>query len=273
MNALLEDVLLLVVEYGFLEIAHLIVVAVLRPSALFFGFLLTTWTMSHNRIGVSVTAAFLGLPMVLSNLLGIHKVIEETEIFGIILIAVSEVIIGFGIGLIASLPFLAAQYAGSYIDQFRGETDSGLHGPEQTMITTYGLIFLLIAFMAFVSADGILFLIRALYHTYAIFPFGSLVPDFDGRTLEILLMLLRDTLILSIRVAGPLLGILFIVECILIIAARIAKKYNAYNLAFASKNLCATVLLPLIAHLFWRVQEYEVIPMLLQFSLLDWFSR
>lgn len=251
MNLFYEEMLALLLEKGWQEIVPILMIAGLRPLGLLYGFTGFTWTLSTNRLLRVVLAISIGAPVALINLPVIIELIESPVIFILAITALTEIAIGFGFGFIASLPFFALTLAGAVTDQFRGENDSGIQSPLGGAITTYGLLYTIIALFAFALGDGIGLLISTLYRSYTIWPISELLPVITYDTVTQTLQVFGAATLLGVRLLTPLFIILLIVEIIVIFGARVGKRFNFYNFAFPLKNIAALVTLPVIASYAW----------------------
>jgi type III secretory pathway component EscT len=272
MNQLIEEAIFLLSDRGWQEIVPMFILAALRPIGLFYGFTGFQWAMSSTRILRTMLAIAVGLPMVLANLETTYTLIKANSLVVLGLTVVTEVAIGFALGFIASLPFFALSFAGAMTDQFRGETDSGLHTPLGGGISTFGLLYTVIGLYAFAFADGIGMLIQALYRSYIIWPLSEPFPEITRTTVGTTLKIFGHGTLLGIRIVMPLLLFLFVIELSTIVAARIGKRFNFYNFAFSLKNMAAVLSLPILGAYVWLFVTQNMGEFFRDFNMIDWIN-
>lgn len=228
---------------------------VLRTFGLLFGFLAFGWGLGRSvslRIGIAFS---LSLPFMFSVLEQVDTLAEQTNPLNLALIGIKEFFIGFALGLLASGPFRAMQYAGAISDAFRGEAESGVLSPEGTPIQTFSLLYTVIGFSVFFAMGGLWHLIEILYRTYDIWPLDAPLPTFYGGAPDIALAALNDSLKLAIQIAAPLMILLFSVELILMVATKLGRRFNLYSMSFLVKNMLTLLMLPLMAIVIVQVAE------------------
>lgn len=163
------------------------------------------------------------------------------------LLLIKEAIVGLVIGLVAGVPFWAAQTAGELLDQQRGSQSALVPDPsgEETGVT--GTLLLLTSATVFLGAGGLRFLQEGVFESYALWPAASLVPAFSADagllTLGILDRLLSGGLVL----ASPLLVAMLLAEFALGLVSRFAPQLNVFDLALAVKGVVQVVGLPIYA--------------------------
>ena len=232
------------------------------------GFLAFNWAMRGAQMLRIAIAIALTLPVMAGNAAAFERLISLTSVTAFMPIAIKELIIGYGLGLLASLPFFALQYAGAITDSFRGENDTGNQDPTGGTIHTFSTAYLVIGFFAFFSLGGFEALVRNLYGTYGIWPLYAGLPNLDSAAALRAADMLTSTLMTAFVVALPLLAMLVVIELAMGVAARLGKRFNLYDLAFPVKNLVTVLTLPLIMWVIWqisdaRLEEAEnVLPML-----------
>lgn len=94
---------------------------------------------------------------------------------------VREVIIGSLLGFLLGLLFLPAQLAGSYLGQEMGFNMAGVTDPTmESTSNVFGDFLTALAMLLFFAADAHQLAIGALYSSFASFPLGHPLPDFDA---------------------------------------------------------------------------------------------
>lgn len=242
-----------ILENGVAGAFALLIFTLIRPIAMLYGFTSLQWAFGQNIIIRVTLSLVLGVPMTVVNIQVFSDVIANSsriELFGI---AFVEISIGFCIGIITTLSFIALQYAGAITDQMRGESDSGFQSPEGGTLSTFGKLYVIIAFLLFASLGGFYWLVQSLYTSYVLWPLAGGLPQLDMTFLIVFLELFTESLARALLVAGPLLILMYTVELMAGVAARLGQKLNFYNLAFPVKNIAAMLILPVTVLWIWFV--------------------
>lgn len=250
-----------------------LMIAALRPVGLMFGFTAFYWGFGSSMVVRISVGLAIGLPMTLAATDQVIGVIVRKDLFEMLVVLAKEVVLGLCIGLLASLPFFALKAGGEIIDSFRGETDSGHADPVGESISTLGTVFLLLGFSLFFSTGGLWQLGAILYRSYAIWPVFAPLPALAEGSGVLAADLLWQMLALAVLVAAPLMLLLFATEGILILAARLAQKFNLGQNEFLAKNLLVVLILPLIVLYVTQVIELRLPESLSALKLLQGFLR
>jgi type III secretion protein T len=232
--------------------------ATLRPLGLLFGFSAFAWGMGGGlvlRTGIGIA---LGLPMALGALDEVISVIDRNSLPEMIILLPKEMIIGFALGIFASLPFFALKYAGEIADNFRGESNSGLTDPSDSSITSLGLVFLLIGFFIFFGSGGLWQLVGMLYQSYGIWPLSEPLPALSAGSALKMVGLVTSSLLNAGIIVAPLMILMLAIEFIIIIAARIAKRFDLSSNEFALKNLAVILVMPVVVIYVAQVTDVQI---------------
>ncbi|MDJ0630847.1 MAG: flagellar biosynthetic protein FliR [Rhodobacter sp.] len=237
------------------SIVFFLVITLARPLGFLTAFALINFTLKRGmllRIAISIA---LGLPIMVANIATLNDLFATGTLFDRTFLPAKETIIGFTIGTLASLPFLAFKFAGHISDSYRAEGSNGLNFTGSETVTTGGLIMFLVLSLTFVANDGLWHLFKAFYSSYALWPIELYLPTLRGNAVMLVVDQLRATFLLMIRVGIPLLLLLILAEFFLIIASRIGRRYgfNSYN--FHLKNLVFLAVLPIYVVYLVRVAE------------------
>ncbi len=232
---------------GYQSLYGVLIFMTLRPAGLLFGFMAFTWALSQMRTLRISTALGLALPTLVLTGTQIESILDNAGIAELAFLSGKELLIGYGLGLLASLPFFALQYAGAVTDAFRGESDSGITDPTGGTLQTFSLLYVVIGFAVFFGAGGLWGLIAMLYQSYAIWPVNQPLPALAGDAPSQIMMMLGDMFLLTVRTAIPLLALLVVIEFMLGVAARLSRKFGMQDLTFLAKNFSAILMLPVIA--------------------------
>lgn len=153
-----------------------------------------------------------------------------------------ELIIGVVIGYGAMLPIMGLQIAGNIADQQMGMGLGGLFNPE--LDEQGGIVsefFFIIAIMIFVIIGGHRVLLNTLVGSFNDVPLGGFTPD--GRMLDMIVALLASMFDLGLRVAAPLLCLVFLETLALGFIARTVPQLNILSIGFPLRILVGGALL------------------------------
>jgi len=153
-----------------------------------------------------------------------------------------ELLIGFLIGYTTSLSMIALQVGGQLIDQQLGLALAGIINPElgeQNGIVSE--ILFLSGVTLFVALGGHRILFDVLIGTFQTVPLGGVV--IDGHMLELVVGLLGASFDMSIRVAAPLLCLIFLETLAMGFVARTVPQMNILSIGFAVRIMMGTALL------------------------------
>lgn len=250
-----DELILLVAELGIESIFPLLIVPLIRPLGLLFGFIGFVWAFQTRLLLRLSIAATLAIPVIFIDLDVLRGFVLRSDATELVPISVKEFGIGYGIGFLASTPFFALQYAGALTDTFRGENDTGLHDPTGGSLHTFSTIYLVVGFFTYFSIGGFEAMLDNFYVTYRIWPIGSIFPTMDQMAAMKVMDILTQTLFDAFRIALPLLSILILIEFSLAIAARMGRRFNMYDLAFPIKNLTTLLMMPLVIWIVWSLSE------------------
>jgi type III secretion protein T len=218
-----------------------------RPIGLFFGFLAFAWGMGQGFIlRVGLAMAF-GLPVSIAMRDDIADLATTASVMDLVLLMPKEFALGYGLGILASLPLLALQFAGALTDSFRGESGSGHPDPTGGTLGTWSTWLLVIGFLVFAGSGGFQGLVAALYASYTVWPMTQMLAPLTPAAVGVFLDLLGQTLRQTIIVAAPMLITLLAVDLSLAIGSRLAQRFQIMSLEFAVKNLVAVLLMPAMA--------------------------
>lgn len=153
-----------------------------------------------------------------------------------------ELLIGYAIGYGASLPLIGMQTGGHVIDQQVGLALAGVFNPEleeQSGVT--GEMFFLLAVTIFAILGGHRVMLAVLIGSFDRVPpggFGAI-----GSLLDLMLGLLASMFELALRVAAPLLGLIFLETVAMGFLARTVPQINILSVGFVVRILLGGVVL------------------------------
>jgi type III secretion protein T len=158
-----------------------------------------------------------------------------------------ELFIGLLIGLIAGVPFWAAQNCGELIDTYRGSSAGHLFDPSLTTETSeLGAALILVALAMMIWPGGMLDVLTHLYLSFQVWPAFSFFPMLDRNAAVLVGGLVGRQLVLTISFAGTNLMALFAVDLGLALMGRSTRQVQVFDISMVLKNLALVLLLPLI---------------------------
>lgn len=152
----------------------------------------------------------------------------------IVIMITSELILGFTMGMVVRFTFAGIQSGGELLAMQMGFSMASVADPstggQQTIL---GYLLYTVAMLAFLSLSGHLFLFKSLADTFKYIPPGGLVltPFFVSEILN----LSATIFIFALKVAGPLIAVLFLIELALALMAKAAPQMNLLIIGFPLK--------------------------------------
>jgi flagellar biosynthetic protein FliR len=152
----------------------------------------------------------------------------------IVIMILSEFILGFTMGMVIRFTFAGIQSGGELLAMQMGFSMATVADPasggQQTVL---GHLLYTVAMLTFLALSGHLFLFKSLADTFQYIPPGGLVltPFFVTEVLA----LSSGIFILAVKIAGPLVAVLFFIELTLALMARAAPQMNLLIIGFPLK--------------------------------------
>jgi type III secretion system export apparatus protein len=151
-----------------------------------------------------------------------------------------EVLLGTAIGLVVALPFHIFHGMGAIVDNQRGAGVGAMLDPVSGVEATETANLLqLMAVVVFLATDGMLHLLEVIQDSYALVPLGG---AFD-LNIDKLHAYAATLLAGAVRMALPVLLLLFLVEILLGVLSRFAQQMNPFSISLAVKSLIAFIAL------------------------------
>ncbi len=154
----------------------------------------------------------------------------------------SELMIGVVIGFGASLPIFGVQVGARVIDQQMGLGLAQVFNPE--IGDNSGIldqIYFIMAMMIFLVLGGHRVMMEVLVGTFRTVPLGGYVPD--GHLLDLVIGLSTSMLDLAMRVAGPLLCLIFLETVAMGFVARTVPQMNILSIGFPLRIVVGSAIL------------------------------
>jgi flagellar biosynthetic protein FliR len=170
---------------------------------------------------------------------------------------VLQVFTGTALGFVTYLLFAAVQAAGDLIDVQGGFTLAAAYDPlSSTQNSVFGKLTSQLGTLLLFALNGHLLLLRGFEASYDVIPLdGSIGLE---RLSRVITAGVGEFFVSALEIAGPLLGVLFIVDVGLGLLARIAPALNVFSLMFPAKILATLLLFALVIPLFGPAVEHLV---------------
>lgn len=160
---------------------------------------------------------------------------------------VLELLIGYLIGFAASLPMVGMQLGGNVIDQQMGLAAAQLYNPDfDGEAGIIGQLLFLFALSMFIAVGGLNVMLHALGQSFRLIPLGGFT-QFD-QIVSMIVGLMTITFELALRVAAPLLCLMFLVSVGMGFLMRTVPQINILSVGFSIRILsCVVVMMVLVA--------------------------
>ena len=153
----------------------------------------------------------------------------------------SEMLIGLVIGFGASLPLIAMQLGGLMMGQQLGLGFAQVVNPEYGENTdVFGQMLFLTALTVFILLNGHHALLTTLVHSFSSVPLGGYMPGAD--VVQMITGLLAAMFELAVRVAAPLLCLVFLETVAMGFIARTVPQLNILSLGFPLRIIIGLML-------------------------------
>jgi flagellar biosynthetic protein FliR len=214
------------------------------------GIFLTAPVFASRNIPLTVKAAWI---LLISFLL--FPVVEFKPLdlpasgLPLVMAVVREMLIGFSIGLGATLIFTGIQLAGQIVDIQMGLGMVNIIDPiTSTQISVMGQYYYLIATLVFMAVDGHLLLLRGVADSFTLVPLGQ--AHFSAALGIKMMSLVSQVFFIAFRVGAPVIGALFITNMALGVIARTVPQMNVFIVGMPL-NLAVGFLITAIAMSFF----------------------
>jgi flagellar biosynthetic protein FliR len=157
-----------------------------------------------------------------------------TTFYALLVITLTQVVIGAGMGFVTYLLFQAIATAGSLIDVFGGfQLSQGFDPLGLTMNSVFGKFHQMLATMLLFATGGHLVVIGGLLETFRFLPLGT-SPHLAHPT-QILVTAMSMFFTVAVQIALPMIAVLFIADLGLALMTKVAPQLNAINVMFPAK--------------------------------------
>jgi flagellar biosynthetic protein FliR len=226
-----------------LEVPAVTLAALLLGTARATGFVLLAPPFNSRTIPVPVKAA---LALALSVLLStqIAPALPEPTTGFLVVSAVTEVVIGAGLGFVVQVLFTAVQFAGDLIDLTGGFSLQPAYDPmAMTMNSSVGRLHYLLATTLLFTSGGHLLIVKGFATSYDGMPVGGSVPT--EQLASVLMTALAMMFLAALQIAGPMVAVLLLADVALALLSRAAPALNIFAFGFPFKIMLTLILLGL----------------------------
>ena len=197
------------------------------------------------KVMLALGLSFCVYPMLLDpgrpSVVHLLPVIENgLSFWSLTTLVVAELLIGLVIGYGAGLPLVGMRWGGRVIAQQIGLGIAEVFNPGEEQSGSVSELFYLMALMAFINLGGLHLLLRTLVDSFGAVPLGGF--RVDHQVIDMIVGLLMTMVHLAMRVAAPLLCLVFLETIATGFIARTVPQLNLLSIGFAVRILIGTLL-------------------------------
>lgn len=164
----------------------------------------------------------------------VMRIPESMDLFGLVAMLVSESMIGFVVGAIASVPLLSLEMSGVLAGQQMGFGLARTYNPEADIDTDLlGQLLYYLAMGTFIAAGGIEAILGCVLDSFAAIPIGSFSPG--AAPLDGLVAAIGSGFQLAIRVSAPVTGIVLLMVLLMGVIGKTMPQINIMTIGFTIK--------------------------------------
>ncbi|MDN3504446.1 MAG: flagellar biosynthetic protein FliR [Rhabdochlamydiaceae bacterium] len=196
-----------------------------------------------GRMGFAIALSLIFMPIAIMTA-------KEPLIFNdmFLIYSLKEVLIGFVLAFLASMPFYAAEASGILIDYSRGSSSlMGQNVLTQNQASSTGIFYNYILIYMFYQFGGIELFFNAIVSSYEFMPVNKTLPitfyTIENDFWKLVVSTVGRIFALAIRFASPVLVAILMAEVFLGIANRLAPQVQISFLGIALKSLMGLLLL------------------------------
>lgn len=157
-----------------------------------------------------------------------------TGTWELVVVVLTQVLVGVGMGFVTYLLFQAVAAAGSLVDVFGGfALAQGFDPLGMNMTTVFGKFHQMLATMLLFATGGHLLVLGGLLSTFRLLPLGE-APDPAGAP-DILRTAFGMFFVTAVQIALPMIAVLFVADLALALLTKVAPQLNAINVMFPAK--------------------------------------
>lgn len=236
-----------------LQLAPEFILCLLRIAAVVGSMPVLSGAQAPRKVkaGLSLFLAILLFPQVQVNIS-----LEEASALHLVMIGVSEIMLGLLLGFVGQLLFIAAQFGGTVIGYQMGFAAANILDPQSNQQTQLLSQFQsVVAMLVFLAVDGHHIFFRAMARSFDILPPGTVRQA--EQAVPYILELVSQMFVLGLQLSAPILVVLLLSDFILGIMSRVFPQLNAFMLKFPINIGVAFILIGLMADLVISLLEEE----------------
>ncbi|MDD2365535.1 MAG: flagellar biosynthetic protein FliR [Desulfuromonadaceae bacterium] len=177
-----------------------------------------------------------------------------SDAFALVLLLLSELMIGLTLALISQIIFAAVEFSGQIIGMQMGLTISSIIDPSQgTQTQIMSVIQTLFATLIFLSLNIHHIFIRAIIDSFQVIPLGGW--HISGELIHFLVIRTADIFIIGIRLAAPVMVALLLTTVALGIMARAFPQMNIFMISLPLNVGLGLIVMGITLTVFFRVLE------------------
>ena len=162
----------------------------------------------------------------------------------LVVAAVTEVVIGAGLGFVVQLLFTAVQMAGDLIDVTGGFSLQPAYDPlAMTQNSSVGRLHYLLATTLLFTSGGHLMIVKGFATSYVGMPVGGDVPT--DQIAAVMLTAFSMMFLAALQIAGPMVAVLLLADVALALLSRAAPALNIFAIGFPVKIMLTLAMLGL----------------------------
>jgi len=178
------------------------------------------------KIGFILFVSIAVFPMVRST-----PMPDPKGLFELVICLFSEITIGVAVGYTARLMFTAVQIAGTIVDFQMGFGVVNVIDPQtETQVSITAQFQNILTILFFLALDAHHIIIGAIVESF--FLINPSEVNFSTFTPEVMLMLFKATFITAVKIAAPIMAILFFISVGLGLVARTVPQMNVFIVGF-----------------------------------------
>lgn len=184
------------------------------------------------RNGIVMIMTLFVLPLTHEQFLNL-----ELDALSLIGILIKEGLLGLLLGYTLSVPFWAVKAAGFLIDMQRGVMSALFFSPvTANMVSPLGGLFSLFLTTLLLVSGGFMILLQTLYFSYQTWPIDQFYPQITLTVTTFFLHQLDLLLYTAVLIAGPFLGVMFLIDFGLGMVGRFLPQLNVFLAAMPIKS-------------------------------------
>jgi len=194
-----------------------------RVIGMFLGFPLLNTAMIPLNVRVMLTVSFSFFFM---SIFDLRLSVEDFSLLTYLLFILKELLVGFFLGLIASIFIAAFSYAAELISYFMGFTIANLFDPTFGQISVLDRFFILLFYLLFFITGAYQMVIGGLVMSFKVLPVDQL-----GFGTDVFLFLLKESPLIfyiGFKIAFPFILVLFLVNVALALINRLIPQINVF---------------------------------------------